>query len=55
MYQPFVKSIYKTNRFANMKHTQTSDTFLEVLVPSVLPLLKEHIRLGHAGIIDHSV
>ena len=28
---------------------------LEKLVPSVSPLLKKHIRLGHAGIMDHSV
>ena len=27
----------------------------EELVPSVLPLLKKHIRLGHAGIVDLSV
>ena len=27
----------------------------EELVPSVSPLLKKHIRLGHAGIVDHSV
>ena len=27
----------------------------EELVPSVLPLLKEHIKLGNAGIVDHSV
>ena len=25
------------------------------LVPSVSPLLKEHIRLGHTGIMDHSI
>ena len=25
----------------------------EELVPLVLPLLKKHIRLGHAGIMDH--
>ena len=25
------------------------------LVPSVSPLLKKHIGLGHAGIVDHSV
>ena len=25
------------------------------LVPSLSPLLKKHIRLGHAGIVDHSV
>ena len=27
----------------------------EELVPSVSPLFKKHIRLGHAGIVDHSV
>ena len=27
----------------------------EELVPSILPLLKEHIRLGHTGIVDRSV
>ena len=55
MYQPSV--IYKTNHFANVKrmYTNIRHKFFEVLVPSVLPLLKEHIRLGHAGIIDHSV
>ena len=26
----------------------------EDLVPLVLPLLEKHIRLGHAGIVDHS-
>ena len=25
------------------------------LVPSVSPLLKKHIRVGHAGIMDHSI
>ena len=28
--------------------------FFEELVPSILPLLKERIRLGHAGIGNHS-
>ena len=37
------------------KQTQTSDKIFQELVPSVSPLLKEHIRLGHAGIVDHSV
>ncbi|WP_419616832.1 hypothetical protein, partial [Thiolapillus sp.] len=37
------------------KHTQTSDKTFEELVPSVSPLLKKHIRLGHAGIVDHYV
>ena len=27
----------------------------EELVPSVSPLLKKYIKLGHAGIVDHSV
>ena len=27
----------------------------EALVLSVSPLLKKHVRLGHAGIVDHSV
>ena len=27
----------------------------EDLVPAVSPPLKKHIRLGHAGIMDHSV
>ena len=27
----------------------------EELVPSVSTMLKEHIRLGHAGITDHSI
>ena len=27
----------------------------EELGPSALPLFKKHIRLGHAGIVDHSV
>ena len=38
------------------KHTQTSGhKIFEELVPPVSPLLKEHIRLGHAGIVDHYV
>ena len=36
--------------YTNIKHK-----FFKELVPSVLPLLKKHIRLGHAGIVDHSV
>ena len=37
-----------------MIHKHQTQIF-EELVPSVLPLLKEHIRLGHAGIVDHSI
>ena len=37
-------------------HTQTWNKISEELVPSVLPLLKKkNIKLGHAGIVDHSV
>ncbi|WP_419595907.1 hypothetical protein [Thiolapillus sp.] len=37
----------------NIQKHQTQ--IFEELVPSVSPLLKKHIRLGHAGIVDHSV
>ena len=36
-------------------HKQTSNNIFEELVPLVLPLLKKHIRLGHTGIMDHSL
>ena len=45
--QKLTKSIL-TQTHINQKNTQE-------LVPVVLPLLKKHIRLGHAGIVDHSV
>ena len=35
-------------------HKHETQIFVE-LVPSVLPLLKEHIRVGHVGIVDYSV
>ena len=61
IYQPSSLSSQstKTNHFANIEHnvyTNIRHKFSE-LVPSILPLLKEHIRLGHAGngIVDHSV
>ena len=34
---------------------QNNNNKIEELVPSVLPLLKKHIRLGHAGTVGHSV
>ena len=37
------------------KYTNIKHNIFEESVPSVLPLLKKHIRLGHAGIVDHSV
>ena len=37
------------------KLTNIGHKIFEELVPSVSPLLKKHIRLGHAGIVDHSV
>ena len=38
------------NTYTNIKHK-----IFEELVPSASPLLKKHIWLGHAGIVDHSV
>ena len=43
-------NLHKTKIYTNIKHK-----IFEELVPSVSPLLKKHIRLGHAGIVDHSV
>ena len=37
------------------KQTNIGHKIFEEYVPSVSPLLKKHIRLGHAGIVDHSV
>ena len=47
------QSLCKHKTYIHKHHTQN----FEELVTSILPLLKEHIslRLGHAGIIDHSV
>ena len=33
------------------KHTQTSN----IEVSGITPVKKKHLRLGHAGIVDHSV
>ena len=38
----------------NLHKTKPTQIF-EELIPAILPLLRKHIRLGHAGIIDHSV
>ena len=37
------------------KHTNFEHKIFEEFVPLVLPLLKKHIRLGRAGVVDHSV
>ena len=42
--------IYIKQRYTNIGHK-----IFEELVPLVSPLLKKHIRLGQAGIVDHSV
>ena len=58
---PFSSWIYQISPSTNMKqsiHPQTSDTnFWSELVPSTLPLIKKkkHVRLGHTGIVDHSI
>ena len=57
IYQFSVMSIYKTSHFTNIKHTYINirHKFSMSESRTNLPLLKEHIRLGHAGIVDHSV
>ena len=45
-----VHNFTQNKRYTNIKHKM-----FEELVPSVPPLLKKHIRLGQAGIVDHSV
>ena len=52
-HEPFLKSIHKTNLH---KHKTKHETqIFKELVQSCYPyLLKERIRLGHAGIVDHS-
>ena len=47
-----------THNYLHKTYTNIKHNIFEALVPSVLPLLKKkkkHIRLGHAGIVDHSV
>ena len=44
-----------SNTNLHKTYTNTKQKFFEELVPLVLPLLKKLIRLGHAGIVDHSV
>ena len=39
----------------NKTYTNIEHNIFEELVPLVSTLLKKHIRLGHAGIADHSV
>ena len=47
--QSWHKFTYKKT-YTNVKHK-----IFEELIPSVLPLLKKHLRLEHDGIVDHSV
>ena len=44
-----------TQIYINKTYTNIGHKIFEELVPSVSPLLKKHIRLGNAGIVDHSV
>ena len=44
-----------TQIYINKTYTNIGHKIFEELVPSVPPLLKKHIRLGHAGIVDYSV
>ena len=45
---------HKISHDTNLHKTYTNieHKIFEELVPSVSPLLKKHIRLGHAGIVD---
>ena len=49
------KISHDTNLHKTKTYTNAGHKMFEELVPSVSPLLKKHIRLGHAGIVDHSV
>ena len=49
------KISHDTNLHKNKTYTNIGHKIFQELVPSVSPLLKKHIRLGHAGIVDHSV
>ena len=46
---------YKISPDTNLyeTHTNIKQKIFEELVPSVSPLSKKNIRLGHAGIVDH--
>ena len=41
--------------YINKTNTNIGHKIFEELVPSVSHLLKKHVRLGHAGIVDHFV
>ena len=45
------QSLHKHKTYRHKHQTQ----IFKELVPSILPQLKEHTRLGHAGIVNHSV
>ena len=47
------KSSPDTN--SHKTYTNTEHKIFEELVPAVSPLLKKHTRLGHTGIVDHSI
>ena len=44
-----------TNFTQNKTYTNNKHKIFEELVSLVSPLSKKHIRLGHAGIMDHSI
>ena len=49
------QSQHKFTTKKKQTNTNTEHRIFEELVPSVSSLLKKHIRLGHAGIMDNSV
>ena len=57
-YSTNTKSVLYTNLHKNKTYTNIGHKIFEELVPSVSSQLKKkkkHIRLGNAGIVDHSV
>ena len=53
IHKPQNQSWHKSTQ--NKTHTNIGHKIFEELAPSASPLLKKHIRLGHAGIVDHYV
>ena len=44
-----------SSQFTKPLPTRTHTQIFVELVPSISPLLKEHIKLGRSGIVDHSL
>ena len=51
----YLSSVHKAKPYTNIKHYihKHQTQIFEQTVPSTLPLLKEHMRLEHVGIVDN--